>query len=196
MTVGSISNETAETLDPKDRASWRAWLSKNHVSSSGTWVMIQKKESRSPGLFLEDAVEEAICFGWIDSRLHAVDNDRFKLWFSRRKPTSIWSQNNRNRVARLERQGLMTPAGEKAVKIAKENGAWTSLVPIDDLEIPDDLNEALDGSRAARENFDAFSDSTKKMILYWIDNAKRESTRAKRISETVSHAARNLPPYR
>ncbi|MFA5867151.1 MAG: YdeI/OmpD-associated family protein [Actinomycetota bacterium] len=195
MIVSSFSKDTEEPLDPKDRATWRAWLDKNHASSLGTWVVIHKKESRSPRLLLEDAVEEAICFGWIDSRLHPIDKERFKLWFSGRKPTSIWSQNNRNRVARLERQGLMAPAGQKAVKIAQANGAWTSLVPIDNLDIPDDLNEALNANPAARENFDGFTDSTKKMILRWIDTAKREDTRAKRISETVSHAAKDLPPH-
>ncbi len=194
MKESAFSDAHTETLDLKDRGSWREWLKKNHATSAGIWVVINKKESSTPRLSLDDAVEEAICFGWIDSRLHPMDKERFTLWFSRRKPTSIWAQNNRNRVARLERQGLMAPAGLEAVRIARENGAWTSLIPIEDLEIPDDLTEALNGNPAARENFDAFNDSTKKMILHWVESAKRQSTREKRVADTVSHAAKNLPP--
>lgn len=144
---------------------------------------------------LEDAVEEAICFGWIDSRLHQLDDNRFKLWFSHRKPTSIWSQNNRIRVARLEATGLMTPAGRAAVKTAQKNGSWTSLIPIENMEVPPDLEESFANNPAARENFDGFTDSTKKMILRWIDSAKRHDTRDKRINETVKQAAKNLPPF-
>ncbi len=195
MKESAFSDAHAETLDPKDRASWREWLEKNHAASAGIWVVINKKESSTPRLGLEDAVEEAICFGWIDSRLHPIDKEKFKLWFSRRKPTSIWAQNNRNRVARLERQGLMAPAGLEAVRIAKDNGAWTSLIPIDNLDIPDDLENALKSNPVARENFDGFNDSTKKMILHWVESAKRQTTREKRVAETVSHAAKNLPPY-
>jgi uncharacterized protein YdeI (YjbR/CyaY-like superfamily) len=195
MTNSSFSDNDKEALDFESRAAWRGWLDTNHSSSTGAWVVVHKKDSASPRLLLEDAVEEAICFGWIDSRLHPLDDDRFKLWFSPRKPTSIWSQNNRNRVAALKSKGLMAPAGLAAVEIAQDNGAWTSLVPIDNLEIPPDLEEALDDKPAAREHFDAFTDSTKKMILHWIDTAKRQDTRNKRIRETVEQAARNLPPF-
>ena len=194
MRDNPFSDPKKEALDPRDRAAWRTWLDKNHASSPGIWVIVHKKESSSPRLPLEDAVEEAICFGWIDSRLHLLDDERFKLWFSRRKPTSIWSQNNRNRVAMLEAKGLMTPAGQTAVRIAQDNGAWTSLIPIENLEIPPDLELSLENNAEARENFAAFTDSTKKMILRWIDSAKRRDTRNKRIAETVSQAAKNLPP--
>lgn len=195
MKDSAFPDTEKEALDPKDRAAWRAWLDKNHASSAGAWVVIHSKKSSSPRLLLEDAVEEAICFGWIDSRLHPLDDERFKLWFCRRKPTSIWSQNNRNRVAMLEEKGLMTPAGQATVKIAQDSGAWTSLVPIENLDIPPDFKESLGDNPVARENFDAFTDSTKKIILRWIDSAKRQETRNKRIEETVSQAAKNLPPF-
>jgi uncharacterized protein YdeI (YjbR/CyaY-like superfamily) len=195
MKNSAFSDTENEAFDPQDRAAWRAWLEENHAASPGSWVVVSNKQSSASGLALEDAVEEAICFGWIDSRLHPLDGERFKLWFSRRKPTSIWSQNNRNRVAMLEDKGLMMPAGLEAVKIAQENGAWTSLVPIDNLEIPADLEEALAANAEAGLNFDAFADSRKKMILHWIDTAKRQETRAKRIKETVDRAAKNLPPF-
>lgn len=196
MAAKLVSSDISDTLDPENRAAWRAWLEKNHADSPGLWVRIRKVGSTAPGLKLEEAVEEAICFGWIDSRLHPLDNDEFKLWFSRRKPASIWSQNNRIRVEHLITKGLMAPAGIAAVNIAKENGAWTSLVPIENLEIPSDLEEALASDPAAKENFDGFADSAKKMILRWIDTAKRHETRQKRINETVRNAAKNQKPFR
>lgn len=194
MISKNFTSDSSEALDPRHRAAWREWLDKNHADSPGVWVKIHKLGSATPGLKLEEALEEAICFGWIDSRLHPLDNDEFKLYFSKRKPTSIWSQNNRIRVERLEAKGLMMPAGMEAVAIAKENGAWTSLIPIDNLEIPPDLEVALEANPAAKNNFYGFTDSTKKMILRWIDTAKRHETRMKRIDETVRHAAKNQKP--
>lgn len=196
MTTSQFSSDSSDALDFQDRADWRDWLEQNHAVSPGVWVRIHKVGSSTPGLKLDEALEEAICFGWIDSRLHHLDDNEFKLWFSKRKPTSIWAQNNRIRVERLEARGLMAPAGIAAVNIAKENGAWTSLVPIDNLEIPPDLEGALTAHPPAKENFDRFTDSTKRTILWWVDSAKRHETRQKRIDETVRRAVKNEKPNR
>jgi len=182
-------------IDLRNRADWRAWLEINHSKSRGVWAVIHKKSSAAPRLTLEEAVEEAVCFGWIDSRLHTLDDDRFKLWFSPRKPNSIWSQSNKERVARLTAQGCMAPAGLAAVKAAKRNGSWNALEDIDNLVIPPDLQAALDTDRKALSNFATFTDSTKKMLLRWVDVAKRPETRRKRIDEIVHYAAQNRLPH-
>lgn len=196
MITNFSTDEISNALDFENRAAWREWLDKNHAGSDGVWVIVHKKASPLPRLILEDAVEEAICYGWIDSRLNRVDENRFALWFTRRRPTSIWSQNNRNRVAKLETAGLMMPPGLKTVEIAKENGSWLSLIPIDNLEPPGDLKEAFEKNPDALANFEAFTETSKKLILRWIDIAKRSDTRARRIKETVASATKNRSPIR
>lgn len=180
------------TLKPRGRAAWRAWLAQHHASSPGVWVAIAKQGSAQRGLPYVDAVEEALCFGWIDSQARSLDASHFLQWFSPRKPRSVWSPINKERVARLIEQGQMTPAGLAKIEAAQADGSWTSYDAVERLEIPADLAEALAANPAARQHFEAFSPSSRKMILWWIASAKRPETRQKRIAETVRLAAQNL----
>ncbi|HEX3050007.1 MAG TPA: YdeI/OmpD-associated family protein [Aggregatilineaceae bacterium] len=176
---------------PQDRAEFRQWLAENHTTSPGIWLIFYKKHTGQPTIPYPDAVEEALCFGWIDSTAKTLDEDRTIQLFTPRKPKSIWAKSNKQRVEKLIAQGLMTEAGLAKIEIAKQNGSWTLYDSVDALIIPDDLQAALNANDTARANFEAFSNSAKKMILWWIISAKRPETRAKRIQETVAQAALN-----
>ena len=182
-------------LEFRDRAGWRMWLEKNHSAEDGAWVVIQKKGSKEKGLRYDEAVDEAVCFGWIDGGMRSLDGERFRLWFSPRRRGSIWSLLNRERAERLMGAGLMAEAGLRAVEEARESGMWdaayTSRV---EPEVPDDLLEALMEDQEAWRNFKGFSNSSKLMYVHWVESAKRERTRARRISEVVRRAARNIRP--
>jgi uncharacterized protein YdeI (YjbR/CyaY-like superfamily) len=182
---------TAERVEAKDRATWRRWLRRNHTRPSGVWVVITRK-GRGAGLSLGEAVEEALCFGWIDSKPNKLDDDRFLLWIAPRKPKSVWSAINKRRIDELIASGRMTDAGLAAVEVAKRNGSWAALEEIDALILPEDLAAALDATPKAKAHFEAFPPSSKRIILEWIRTAKREETRAKRIAETVRLAADNV----
>ncbi|MBI2388816.1 MAG: YdeI/OmpD-associated family protein [Deltaproteobacteria bacterium] len=179
-------------VEPNTRAAWRAWLAKNHARSTGVWLVLAKRSGA--GLGYAEAVEEALCFGWIDSRTQAIDETRYRLVMSPRKPKSAWAQSNRARVERLVAEGRMTAAGLAKIEAAKADGSWTALDAIDALVVPDDLRSALRKDAIARRHFEAFSPSVKKMILYWIASAKREETRRRRVEQTVAHAAKNAKP--
>jgi len=167
-------------------------LSANHASSAGITLVIAKKGSGIAGISYEEAVEEALSFGWIDSRTNSLDETRFRLQMTPRKPGSVWSNPNKRRVENLIEEGRMAPAGLAKIEAAKRDGSWIRLEAIDRLEIPPDLRRALSANPKARRNFEAFNDSSKKVILYWITNAKRAETRKKRIEETVRLAADNI----
>ncbi len=139
-----------------------------------------------------EVVEELLCYGWVDSRTRRVDDDRTMLLVSPRKPGSTWSASNKRRVADLEKRGLMTPAGHAKIESAREDGSWYFLDDIENLIEPDDLARALDKNQRARQNFDSFSPSARKVILLWIKTAKRGETRARRINETVRLATKNV----
>jgi uncharacterized protein YdeI (YjbR/CyaY-like superfamily) len=174
------------------RAAWRAWLAEHHATSPGIWLIIHKKNSTEPGVTYEEAVEEALCFGWIDSKTNTLDETRFKQIFTPRKPKSVWSKSNKERVARLTGQGLMTPAGLAVIEIARANGTWTAYDAIDELVMPEDFAVALAVNPAAEQHWQDFSTSVKKGILYYIASAKRPETRAKRIARTVELAEQNI----
>ncbi len=178
-----------------NRQEWRDWLVQNHKSAPGVWLIFYKKSSGKASLSYDDAVEEALCFGWIDSRVNSLDNERYMQIFTPRKPESTWSKSNKERIKTLMQQGLMVTAGLEKIEEAKKSGWWTKLDAIEALEIPPDLDEALLANETARQNFMAFNDSTKKGILWWIVSAKRPATRAKRIEETVRSAAENSKPF-
>ncbi len=175
-----------------DRADWRRWLKNNHASSPGVWLVYYKQASGKQRVSYNDAVEEALCFGWIDSRGNAWDDERTMLLFSPRNPKSGWSKINKGRVEKLIEQGLMAEPGLKAIEVAKQNGAWSALDAIEEMQMPGDLQQALTLNAAAHKNFEAFPPSSKKIIFSWIESAKRAETRAKRIEETVTLAAQNL----
>ncbi len=177
-----------ETLKPVDRGAWRAWLKENHLTSEGIWLIVSKKHSGEGGVLLADAVEEALCFGWIDGRLKTVDEKCFKLHMSRRKPASIWSKINKQRVERLSARGLMSPSGLAVVKAAKKDGSWNKLDAIDELRFSDDFEKALAANQLAKDNFLSFSNSAKRAILWWIESVKKPENRLKRIERAVAAA--------
>jgi uncharacterized protein YdeI (YjbR/CyaY-like superfamily) len=181
----------AEVVAVKDRAAWRRWLTRHHDRDAGIWLVIHKKGSTSGSLPYEDAVLEALCFGWIDSKPNRLDDETFKLWMAPRKPKSVWSAINKERVAGLIEAGLMQPPGLAAIETAKANGSWSTLDRSDALIMPDDLAEALAADAEAARHFEAFPPSTKKQVYFWIENAKRPETRTKRVGETVARAAEN-----
>ena len=183
-----------EFVEPADRAEWRAWLAAHHATSPGIWLAVGKKGNTVTKLSYEDAVEEALCFGWIDSTVNRLDAHRFKQLFTPRKPGGTWARTNKDRVERLIAAGLMTPAGLASIAAAKADGSWTLLDEVEGLVIPEDLASALRASPAAERGFHDLPDSQKKMALYRIQTAKRPETRARRIAETVSAASSGRLP--
>lgn len=180
------------SIHPKNRAEWRAWLEQNHTRKEGIWLISYKKATGKPRFEYDEAVEEALCFGWIDSKPNKLDEERSLLWFAPRKLKTGWSKLNKERVERLIEQGLMMPAGLAKVEAAKQDGSWNALDAIEALEIPPDLEEALTTYSEAKQNFEAFPRSVKRGILEWIAAAKKPETRAKRVVETAQLAAQNL----
>lgn len=186
--------EELERFQAPDRRAWREWLGRNHDSSPGVWLVYYKKGSGKPSVTYEEAVEEALCFGWIDSTVRSLDEERYMQLITPRKAGSHWSRSNKQRVERLIEGDLMTAPGMRAVESAREDGSWTFLDPIEDLVIPDDLAVALEANPAAKRNFEGLSDSAKKGILFWIASAKRDATRERRVAETASKVARGSNP--
>jgi len=183
-----------ETVCAIDRQSWRDWLEKNHLSSPGVWLIYYKIKSGTPSVQYSEAVREALCFGWIDSKVKSLDENRYRQIFTPRKPKSVWSKLNKQYIEELITQGLMTEAGLSKIEAAKQDGSWTTLDAIEALTIPADLTQVLEANPVAKHGFEALSNSTKKNILYWIASAKRPETRLKRIEQTVSSAALNKNP--
>jgi uncharacterized protein YdeI (YjbR/CyaY-like superfamily) len=176
----------------RSRQAIRDWLAENHATGTTFWLVTFKKHVTQHHIPYGEIVEELLCYGWIDSRTRRVDDDRSMLLVAPRKPGSTWSASNKKRVARLVKEGLMTPAGQLKIDKAKSDGSWNYLDDIENLVIPDDLKRAFAKNKAARRNFDAFNDSARKVILLWIKRAKRDETRATRVTETVRLAARNI----
>jgi uncharacterized protein YdeI (YjbR/CyaY-like superfamily) len=183
--------DAAPQVQADDRATWRAWLEANHATSGGAWLVTWRPASGRGGLGYEAAVEEALCFGWVDSTARRVDDERGKLYFAPRKPRSGWAATNKARIERLVAEGRMAPAGLAAIERAKANGSWEILDSVERLEVPDDLAAALDGSPPAATNFAAFPPSARKQQLAWIAQAMRPETRASRIGQVAEAAARN-----
>jgi uncharacterized protein YdeI (YjbR/CyaY-like superfamily) len=183
--------DDAPHVQAEERETWRAWLEANHATAGGAWLVTWRPGRGHAALDYEAAVEEALCFGWVDSRPGRVDADRAKLYFAPRRPRSAWSASNKARVERLSAAGLMAPAGLAAVERAKENGMWGHLDAVERLEVPPDLAEALDAHPPAAGNFADSSRSARRAILEWIAAARRPATRAGRIQETATRAARN-----
>lgn len=179
---------------PKNKNDWRDWLTKNHESEESVWIVFYKKSSGIESLTWSESVDIALCFGWIDSKKISIDDEKSHQFFSKRKAKSTWSKINKLKIEQLIAQGEMREAGLKTIEVAKENGSWTILDAVEELIIPEDLRIALDENPNAAENFEKFSKSVKKMILYWIISAKRPETRQNRILEIAELAAENLKP--
>lgn len=189
-----MTKEEIETYCPKSRTDWRKWLEKNHRSKQSVWLVYYRSSTKVASVSWSEAVEEALCFGWIDSTKKTVDEERYMQYFSRRKPNSIWSKINKDKVAKLIQNNLMTKAGFDSIATAKRNGSWTILDEVEALVIPEDLKEALLNYKGAMEYFDGLSKSVKKILLHWVVFAKRTETRQKRILEIAESASKNLKP--
>jgi uncharacterized protein YdeI (YjbR/CyaY-like superfamily) len=173
------------------RAEWRAWLEANHATASGVWHLSWRPASGKPRVPYEEAVEEALCYGWIDSKGGNLDDLRARQYYAPRNPRSGWARTNKERVTRLIAEGRMAPAGLAAIERAKENGAWTLLDDVENLIVPPDLAAAFTANPPAQANWDAFPRSIRRGILEWIVQARRPETRAQRIERTATLAARN-----
>ena len=184
----------APCVHAEDRAAWRSWLEANHTAATGVWL-VSWRRGEGPRVEYEDAVEEALCFGWIDSQGGNVDERRSRQYFAPRKPTSGWAATNKERVERLIADGRMAPAGLAAIERAKANGSWTLLDAVEQGIVPDDLAEALAGHPPAAANFDGFPKSARRAMLEWIAQARRPETRAKRVLEIAERAAENKRAY-
>ena len=174
------------------RAALHNWLRTHHETADTFWLVTCKKHVTGKHVPYDQVVEELLCFGWVDARTNRLDDDRTMLLVAPRKPGSTWSESNKKRVRRLAGAGLMQPAGQAKIDAARKDGSWTFLDDVEKLVVPDDLARALARNRKAKNNFDAFNSSAKKVILLWIKTAKREETRAGRVSETVRLAEKNL----
>lgn len=186
------THKNIPAIHAKTRSQWRKWLEKNHKTKSAVWLIMYHKASETKSVYYPEAVEEALCFGWIDSVKHKRDHESAYQFFAKRKPKSNWSDLNRKRVEKMIEQKKMTPAGQTMIDLAKRTGTWTALVPIDNMVMPKDLQELFKKNKSAQKNFQAFSPSSRKIILLWIQSAKRPETRQKRVEEAVKLAAKNI----
>ena len=190
----SKGKKEPKTFYPESRKHWREWLQKNHMSTQSVWLVCYKQKSKMPTITWKEAVEEALCFGWIDSKRISIDDEKFMNLFAQRKPGGTWSKINKETIERLASAGLIAPAGLKSVETAKQNGSWTILDKVEELVIPSDLSRGFRSAPGSRKYFLGLSKSVKKAMLQWIVMAKRPETRQSRIDEIVSETARERRP--
>ncbi|MGN8059815.1 YdeI/OmpD-associated family protein [Pedobacter sp. 22163] len=183
-----------ETFCPANIKEWREWLAAHHELKSSVWLVYGKKGSGLPSITWSEAVDVALCFGWIDSIKKSIDSDTFMQFFCKRKPNSVWSKINKEKVKRLLTQKLIAKAGLEAIKKAKQNGSWTTLDAVETLKIPKDLALEFKNNKDAKIFFLGLSKSAKKAILQWIVLAKRAETRQNRILELVKSSSENVLP--
>ena len=178
-----------------NRKEWRSWLEKNHDKEDGIWLIHYKKSSGEKRLSHPEAVEEALCFGWIDSRLKRVDDDRYVLRYTPRKGKSVWSKINKDTAEKMIALGKMTEMGYQKINMAKKQGLWDTAYTNKLRErLPSDLKKALMSNQVAWRNFKNFANSYRNMYIGWVNNAKTEVTRKKRIHEVVKRSEENKKP--
>jgi len=183
-----------ETFYPRTRQEWRNWLQDNHAKKQSVWLIYYKKKSNVSTILYSDAVDEALCFGWIDSKSKPIDEHKFMQFFSKRKEKSVWSKVNKEKIERLTNEGFITNAGYEIIEKAKQNGSWNILDEAEALHIPEDLEGEFDKRPNAKLYFLSLSRSDKRNILQWLILAKRQETREKRITEIVELADKNQKP--
>ena len=183
-----------ETFYPASQEEWRQWLKEHHDKKQSIWLICYKMKSGKPSISWSNAVDEALCFGWIDSTRKTVDHETFIQFFTRRKPKSVWSKINKEKVRRLIDEGLMAPAGYESIERAKQNGSWETLDEVEDLTIPADLEAGFQARPGSLDYFLSLSKSVRKSILQWLILAKRPETRQKRMSEIAELAAEKRKP--
>ena len=176
----------------KNDDEWREWLHENHDTSGGIHLIFYKVEHHKESMRWEEAVRVALCYGWIDSTVKSLGDGKRRQYFCPRKPKSVWSKVNKDHIKDLKSNGLMHKSGLEAIKIAKANGSWAALDDVESGVVPDDLEKALNKNKSALENFQNFTHGQRKSYLYWLNHAKREETRQKRIKEIIALAAQNV----
>jgi len=187
-----VKKESLKEYFFKNRKDLRRWLQKNHAQPESIWLIIHKKNSAVKTVTIPEAVEEGLCFGWIDSKANKIDDEKYKLLFCPRKSKSVWSKINKARIERLIAEGLMAAPGLAKIEAAKKNGSWSSLDAIEEYVMPAALKKAFAKNKTAHKYFEAFPPSTKKAIYHWIISAKHKETLQKRVLETVSQAQNNV----
>ncbi|TBX67561.1 hypothetical protein EZL74_09835 [Flavobacterium silvisoli] len=184
--------EEKEHLYFKNAQEWREWLHDNHLTSAGVYLIFYRVDSEFESMRWEEAVQVAICYGWIDSTVKKLDEHRRRQMFTPRKDKSVWSKLNKTYIEKLLAENLIHESGLRKIEIAKQNGSWSALDHVEDLVIPDDLALAFQKNKTAFENYNNFSKSYRKGYLYWLNQARREETRANRIAEIIRLCEQNI----
>ncbi len=187
-------NNEVEIFYPSSLTDWRKWLDKNHLTKQAVWLVFYNKGSGKKSITWSDAVDVALCFGWIDSKKIKIDTETSHQYFSRRKAKSTWSKINKAKIAKLIEEGLITESGYESIEIAKKNGSWTILDEVEELLIPRDLEAKFKSNPNSKDFFQSLSRSVRKAILQWIVLARRPETRQNRITEIVELAAQKQKP--
>jgi uncharacterized protein YdeI (YjbR/CyaY-like superfamily) len=185
----SSAQRDGERVLAEGAGEWGEWLARHHERAAGVWLVTWRRQTGRPAPSYEEAVSEALRFGWIDSRSGPGDAERSELWFSPRRRGSAWARSNKARVERLEREGRLAPAGRRAIEAARADGSWTLLDDVENLVVPDDLAAAFTAHPGSRAQWDAFPSSARRSILEWIALARRDATRARRVAQTARSAA-------
>ena len=184
--------EEREEIYFENDAKWRSWLSENYDSSKGIYIILYKVSSETPSMRWEEAVRVALCYGWIDSTVKRLDDEKRRQLFTPRKTKSVWSKLNKCHIEYLVAENLMHESGLRKIEAAKKDGSWAALDDVDNLKIPDDLQQVFDNNQIAYSNYQAFSMSYCKGYLYWLHSGKRKATREKRIAEIIKLCALNV----
>jgi uncharacterized protein YdeI (YjbR/CyaY-like superfamily) len=190
----NMQNRETDVFYPASHTAWRSWLAKNHETKEAVWLVLYNKASNKETISWSEAVDVALCYGWIDSKKIKIDAETCHQFFCKRKPKSTWSKINKEKVQKLMEQGLMTPAGLACIETAQQNGSWTLLDDVEALVIPLDLEQEFRNNPDAGAFFQSLSKSSKKAILHWVVMAKRPETRQKRIAEIIAKAAQKQKP--
>lgn len=181
-------HDSADRIEPGSLAGWSDWLAAHHGQGHGVWL-VQRRHASAQHWNYEESVLEALRFGWVDSTRKVLDEDRSMMWFAPRRPQSLWTQANRERIARLEAEGRLEAPGHAAVAAARANGNWSLLEPAERGEVPEDLDTALRERPEAQEHWEAFPPSARKAALMWVISAKRPATRSSRVIAVADAAA-------
>jgi uncharacterized protein YdeI (YjbR/CyaY-like superfamily) len=190
-----MQRKETETFCPTSRQDWRKWLKKNHHSKQSVWLVYYKKKSNLPTISWSEAVNQALCFGWIDSTARPIDDEKYMQFFCKRKSNSVWSKVNKGKLIKLVEKGLMTQAGFDSIETAKQNGSWTILDEVEELIIPEDLGKEFKTRQGSEDYFLSLSKSVRKTALQRLVLAKRPETRQRRITEIAELASQNPKPH-
>jgi len=193
--LGDTLSKNVEVLFFVKKQVWRNWLKENYLSKNEVWILFYKKHTKKPCISYDGALEEALCFGWIDGILKRIDDEKHKIRFTPRKPNSVWSLLNKRRAEKLIEKNKMTKVGLEKIKEAKKNGKWKdAYTSRKKMPVPDYLKKALMKSKIAWANFSAFATSYQNTYIGWVESSKRRETRKKRINEVVKRSLQNKKP--